>query len=281
MLAIAGPGDSVFVPNPAYPIHAFSPIIASADAVQIPIGPDEDYLANIKRALKKGKKPKVILCGYPSNPTSQIAPEGFFEEIIDIGRKKKIAIIHDLAYADLCFDGYKAPSILQIKGAKEVAVEFYSMSKSFSMAGWRVGFCIGNQEMIAALKKIKGYLDYGAFQPLQITAADVLRGDTSCLHEISEVYRKRRDVLCEGMEPYGWSIPKPKGTMFVWARIPKKFAAKGSLAFSKLLLKKALVALSPGAGFGKCGEGFVRFALVESEERIREATERMGKVLDL
>jgi len=272
VFALTEPGDVVMVPNPTYPIHAYSVIIAGADLRSVRIAPELDFFEEIKKAATSTwPRPKILIISFPSNPTAQVADLTFFENVVGFARENKMLIIHDLAYADLCFDGYRAPSILQVKGAKDVAVEFYSMSKGFSMPGWRVGFCLGNREMVGALARIKSYLDYGMFQPIQIAATVALQSSDECVGETCAIYRTRRDVLCEGLTRLGWQVDKPKATMFVWAKIPEKFAGMGSMAFFKMLMDEALVAASPGTGFGDFGEGFVRFALVENEERIRQA----------
>ncbi|HPM41347.1 MAG TPA: aminotransferase class I/II-fold pyridoxal phosphate-dependent enzyme, partial [bacterium] len=272
VLAAAGPGDVILAPNPTYPIHSYSVVIAGADVRGVRIGPGFDFFENLARAMKTTwPKPKLLIASFPSNPTAQTVELPFFEKLVSFARESGVRIIHDLAYADLCFDGYKAPSILEVPGAKEVAVEFYSMSKGYSMPGWRVGFCLGNPELVAALAKIKSYLDYGMFQPIQIAATVALKSGDGCVGEICETYRRRRDVLCEGLRKIGWEVEKPRATMFVWAKIPERFASAGSAAFSRRILDEADVAASPGVGFGEYGEGFVRFALVENEERIRQA----------
>lgn len=272
VFALTSPGDVVMVPNPTYPIHAYSVIIAGADLRNVRIAPDLDFFEEIKRAAESTwPRPKIMIISFPSNPTAQVVDISFFEKVVEFARENNILVIHDLAYADLCFDGYSAPSILQVKGAKELAVEFYSMSKGFSMPGWRVGFCLGNREMVAALARIKSYLDYGMFQPIQIAATVALQRSDECVSEICEIYRARRDALCDGLARAGWQIDRPRATMFAWAKIPEHFAAMGSVAFCNKLLDEASVAVSPGAGFGDQGEGFVRFALVENEERIKQA----------
>ncbi len=273
MFAAAGPGDVVFVQNPTYPIHIYSVIIAGGDVRSVRTDNETDFFDNLERAVKSiWPKPKWLILSFPSNPTGQMVDLHFFERVIAFAKENSIGVIHDLAYADLVFDGPKrAPSILQVKGAKEVAVEFYSLSKSYSMPGWRVGFCCGNREMVGALRKIKSYLDYGMFQPIQIAATIALNGPEKCVKEIVDTYRERRDALCEGLSRMGWAVPKPPATMFVWAKIPEPFVSMGSLEFGKFLLKQAKVAVSPGIGFGEYGEGHVRFALVENVNRIRQA----------
>ncbi|MFH1831112.1 MAG: aminotransferase class I/II-fold pyridoxal phosphate-dependent enzyme [Pseudomonadota bacterium] len=281
ILACTMPGDVVLAPNPSYPIHPYSVVIAGADVHSVKIGPDIDFLDQIEKAVKSTwPKAKFIIISFPSNPTTQVVDKEFFEKLVSFACDNDIRIIHDFAYADLCFDGYKAPSILEIKGAKDIAVEFYSMSKGFSMPGWRVGFCIGNSKMVGALARIKSYLDYGMFQPVQIAATVGLNESDKYVHEICETYRSRRDALCDGLSRIGWQVNKPRATMFVWVKIPEKFRAEGSEAFVRRMLKEAKVAASPGVGFGEHGEGFVRFALVENEERIRQATRGLKGMME-
>ncbi|OGP99872.1 MAG: alanine transaminase [Deltaproteobacteria bacterium RBG_19FT_COMBO_60_16] len=273
MMAIMGPGDIAMVPNPTYPIHAYSVIIAGADVRYISLTSGEgDFMDRAQRAMKTlWPKPKVMIISFPHNPTTEVVDLSFFKRVVAFTKEHGMLVVHDLAYADLVFDGYKAPSILQVPGAKDVAVEMYSMSKGYSMPGWRVGFVVGNKRMVSALTRLKSYLDYGMFQAIQVAATVALNGPHRVVDEAVEVYRKRRDCLVDGLARIGWEFPKPKGTMFVWAPVPEPFAAIGSLEFSKLLLTKAKVAVSPGVGFGEHGEGFVRFALVENEHRIRQA----------
>lgn len=271
-LATVGPGDAVLVPNPAYPIHPYGFIIAGADIRHVPLGPDIDFFDELEKAIKDSwPKPKMLVLNFPGNPTTQCVELEFFEKVVEIAREHGIWVVHDLAYAEIVFDGYKAPSILQVPGAKEVAVEFYSLSKTYNMPGWRVGFMVGNTALVAALTRMKSYLDYGMFTPIQVAAIHALEGPQDCVNEIVERYRVRRDVLCEGLNSLGWEVEKPKGTMFVWAPIPEQFRELGSLEFSKLLLKEAKVAVSPGIGFGDYGDGFVRFGLIENEHRTRQA----------
>ncbi|HOV86664.1 MAG TPA: aminotransferase class I/II-fold pyridoxal phosphate-dependent enzyme [Syntrophobacteraceae bacterium] len=280
VLVLISPGDVVFSPNPTYPIHPYSAIIAGGDVRSIPISPDSNFLEDLEKATKQTwPRPRLLIISFPHNPTTAVVDLEFFRKIVDFAKENRIMVIHDLAYADLTFDGYRAPSFLQVPGAKEVGVEFFSMSKSFSMAGWRVGFCVGNSEMISALTRIKSYLDYGVFQPIQIAAIIALNGNQSCVREISEVYRVRRDVLVDGLNRIGWHIEKPRGTMFVWARIPERFRDMGSVGFSKYLIEEAKVAVSPGLGFGEYGDEYVRFALVENEKRTRQAIRGMRKAL--
>lgn len=278
VLALINPGDVVFSPNPTYPIHPYSAIIAGGDVRSIPIGPDRDFFEDLQIAAKQTwPRPKMLIISFPHNPTTTVVDLAFFEKVVAFARDHHLMVIHDLAYADLVFDGYTAPSILQVPDAKDVAVEFFSMSKSYSMAGWRVGFCVGNREMVGALTRLKSYLDYGIFQPIQIAAIIALNGDQNCVKEIVETYRSRRDVLVHGLGRIGWRMPKPKGTMFVWAPIPERFRAMGSVEFSKFLIEKAKVAVSPGLGFGEYGDDHVRFALVENEMRIKQAIRGIRK----
>ncbi len=282
VMAILGPGDIAMVPNPTYPIHAYSVIIAGADVRSISLTSGEgDFMDRAQRAMKTiWPKPKVMIISFPHNPTTETVDLAFFKRVVAFAKEHELLVIHDLAYADLVFDGYKAPSILQVPGAKDVAVEMYSMSKGYSMPGWRVGFVVGNKRMVSALTRIKSYLDYGMFQAIQIAATVALNGPQRVVDEAVEVYRKRRDCLVDGFARIGWDFPKPKGPMFVWAPLPEPYAALGSLEFSKLLLSKARVAVSPGIGFGEHGEGFVRFALVENEHRIRQAIRGVKLLLD-
>ena len=271
-MATVGPGDAVLVPNPAYPIHPYGFIIAGADIRHVQMTPDIDFFEELEKAIKDSwPKPKMLVLNFPGNPTTQCVELDFFEKVVAIAKEHEIWIVHDLAYADIVFDGYKAPSILQVEGARDVAVEFYSLSKSYNMPGWRVGFMVGNQTLVAALARMKSYLDYGMFTPIQVAAIAALEGPQECVAEISEMYRKRRDVLCEGLNALGWKVEKPKATMFVWAPIPEKYKHLGSLEFSKLLLKEAKVAVSPGIGFGDYGDDYVRFGLIENEHRTRQA----------
>ena len=271
-MAVVDRGDAVLVPNPAYPIHPFGFVIAGADVRHIPIGPDIDFFEELQRSIRDSwTKPKMLLINFPSNPTTQCVDLDFFTKIIEIAREHKIWVIQDLAYADIVFDGYQAPSILQVPGAKDIAVEFFSMSKSYNMPGWRVGFMVGNPKLVNALSRIKSYLDYGTFTPIQIAAITALKEDQKCVTDICDMYCGRRDVLCDGLNSMGWKVDKPKGTMFVWAPIPEQFKAMGSLEFSKKVLIEAKVAVSPGIGFGSYGDNFVRFALIENEHRTRQA----------
>jgi len=271
-LATVGPGDAVLVPNPAYPIHPYGFIIAGADIRHVPLVPGIDFFEELVKAIKDSwPRPKMLVLNFPGNPTTQCVELEFFEKVVEIAREHKIWVVHDLAYADIVFDGYQAPSILQVAGAKEVAVEFFSLSKSYNMPGWRVGFMCGNPKLVAALARMKSYLDYGMFTPIQVAAIAALEGPQDCVAEIRERYRSRRDVLCDGLNSIGWEVEKPRGTMFVWAPIPEQFRKLGSLEFSKLLLKEAKVAVSPGIGFGEYGDDHVRFGLIENEHRTRQA----------
>ena len=281
VLATMGPGDIALVPNPTYPIHAFSVIIAGADVRSISLTSGEgDFIDRAERAIKMmWPRPKMMILSFPHNPTTQVVELDFFKRVVAFAKEHKLLVVHDLAYADLVFDGYKAPSILQVPGAKDVAVEMYSMSKGYSMPGWRVGFVVGNKRLVGALTRMKSYLDYGIFQAIQVAATVALNGPQRVVDEAVEVYRKRRDCLVEGFARIGWEFEKPKGTMFVWAPIPEPFREMGSVEFSKLLLTKAKVAVSPGIGFGEHGEGFVRFALVENEHRIRQAIRGVKEML--
>ncbi len=280
ILVTIRPGDVVFTPNPTYPIHPFSAIIAGGDVRGIPVGPDSDFFENLMDATRQTwPKPKVLILSYPHNPTTEVVDIEFFEKIVDYAKEHNIMVIHDFAYADLVFDDYKAPSFLQVKGAKDVGVEFFSLSKSYSMPGWRVGFCVGNKETIGALRRIKSYLDYGIFQPIQIASIIALNGPQDCVKDIRETYRTRRDALISGLNRIGWNIKSPKGTMFVWAKIPDKYMKMGSVEFSKFLIKEAQVAVSPGLGFGEYGDDYVRFALIENNMRINQAVRGIKKVL--
>ena len=270
--AIVGAGDTVLVPNPAYPIHPYGFVIAGADIQHVPCGPDDDFLAELERSIKNTwPKPKMLVLNYPSNPTTECVELDFFERIIKIAKEHEIWVVQDLAYADIAFDGYLAPSILQVKGAKDIAVEFFSLSKSYNMPGWRVGFMVGNPTLVGALAKIKSYLDYGMFTPIQVAAIEALEGDQSCVKEISDMYQDRRDVLCSGLNAISWEVTPPKATMFVWAKIPEFYQDMGSLEFTKKLLKIAKVGVSPGVGFGDYGDQYVRFGLIENEHRTRQA----------
>jgi alanine-synthesizing transaminase len=280
LFAVIGPGDAVVSPNPAYPIHQYGVVMAEGHACMLPMPNPAVFLEGLERLYRtSARKPKLILISFPHNPTTQCVDLDFFKEIIRLASHHGSMVVHDFAYADLCFDGYKAPSILQVPGAKDIAVEIFSMSKSYNMAGWRVGFCLGNKKMIAALARIKSYLDYGVFQPIQIAAIIALRECEQDTEKICSIYQRRRDLLIKGLNHAGWEVEKPKGSMFVWAEIPEQYRQMGSLEFSKLLLEKALVAVSPGIGFGPLGEGHVRFALIENDHRTRQATKSIQQFL--
>jgi len=280
VLATVSPGDVVFAPNPTYPIHPYSVIIAGGDLRSIPIGPDRDFFEDLLAATKQTwPAPKMLIISYPHNPTTAVVDRAFFEKIVAFCREHDMIVVHDFAYADLVFDGYTPPSFLQVPGAKEIGVEFFTLSKSYSMPGWRVGFCVGNPQLIAALRRIKSYLDYGMFQPIQIAAIIALNGPYDCVQEIVEIYRQRRDALVDGLNRAGWAIDKPKGTMFVWAKIPEPYRKMGSIEFAKMLMVKARVAVSPGIGFGQYGDDHVRFALIENPHRINQAIRGIKQVL--
>ncbi|MCG5512939.1 alanine transaminase [Ectothiorhodospira shaposhnikovii] len=271
-LATLGPGDAVLVPNPAYPIHPYGCVIAGADIRHVPLTPDVDFFAELERAIQDSwPRPKMLILNFPANPTTQCVELEFFEKVVAIAREHKIWVVHDLAYAEIVFDGYKAPSILQVPGAKDLAVEFYTLSKTYNMPGWRVGFMCGNPTLVSALGRIKSYLDYGTFTPIQVAAITALEGPQECVEEIRQLYRVRRDVLCDGLNALGWPVEKPKATMFVWAPIPEQYRHMGSLEFCKKLLRDAKVAVSPGIGFGTYGDTHVRFGLIENEHRTRQA----------
>jgi alanine-synthesizing transaminase len=280
LFAVIGPGDQVISPNPAYPIHQYGVVMAEGHSLMLEMPTPGAFLDQLEDLYRKSwTRPKLILVSFPHNPTTHVVSLDFFRDLIALASRHGTMVVHDFAYADLCFDGYKAPSILQVEGAKECAVEIFSMSKSYNMAGWRVGFCLGNARMISALARIKSYLDYGVFQPIQIASIIALRECEQDTQEIREVYRTRRDVLIEGLCKGGWQVDPPRGTMFVWAPLPEPYRHLGSLEFSKRLLEKALVAVSPGIGFGPLGEGHVRFALVENEHRTRQACRSIRQFL--
>jgi alanine-synthesizing transaminase len=277
LFAIIGPGDVVVSPNPAYPIHQYGVIMAEGEAHMLPMPDAATFLQGLKDLYKTSvKPPKVILISFPHNPTTVTVDLDFMREIVDLARQHGTYIIHDFAYAELGFDGYRPPSILQVPGAIDYAVEIYSMTKTFNMAGWRVAYCLGNRRLIAALTRIKSYLDYGIFQPIQLASVVALRECESAPAQICEVYQSRRDVLVKGLHDAGWLVDSPKATMFLWARIPDEFQAMGSLEFAKTLMREAQIAVSPGIGFGPMGEGFVRFSLIEEDDRVRAATARVG-----
>jgi alanine-synthesizing transaminase len=272
MWVLVQPGDAAVVPSPSYPIHLFAPVFAGAVVERIPMGPEEDLLGNVVEAFERSRpRPRVLLLSFPHNPTTAVVDAGFMQRIVDFAREQELLIVHDFAYADLAFDGHVPPSILQADGAAEVAVELYTLTKSFSMAGWRVGFVVGNTEVVEALARLKSYLDYGTFQPIQIAAIVAMNEAPDFPREVCEVYRSRRDVLCDGLARIGWPVQRPKGTMFVWAPIPEPYRGLGSLEFAVKLAREARVAVSPGVGFGTDGDGHVRFALVENEQRIGQA----------
>ncbi len=277
-LATLSPGDVVLVPNPTYPIHAYSVVIAGGDVRSVPLIKEEDFFQQLLTATKDSwPHPKMVILSFPHNPTTRVVDLHFFEKLVDFAKEHHLMVVHDLAYADIVFDDYRAPSLLQVKGAKEIGVEFFSLSKSYNMAGWRVGFAAGNPHMLGALARLKSYVDYGIFQPIQIASIIALKEDQECVRETVEIYRRRRDTLIQGLKRVGWEIEKPKGTMFVWAEIPKPFQKMGSIDFAKFLLREAKVAVSPGVGFGEYGEGYVRFALVENEARIKQAIQGIRK----
>jgi alanine-synthesizing transaminase len=274
------PGDSVLVPEPTYPIHTYSMILSGANVTTVPLAFDSDFFADLVTAYERSQpKPRVVLCSFPHNPTTALVGLDFFEQLVDFAKKRDVIVVHDLAYADLVFDAERAPSLMQVPGAKDVGVEFFSMSKSYSMPGWRLAFAVGNPQIIGALTKLKSYLDYGVFQPIQIAGIIALNECTEVPKQIREIYRTRRDVLCDGLERIGWPITRPPATMFAWAPIPESFVDMGSLEFAKFLVSEAKVAVSPGVGFGQAGDGFIRFALVENEQRIRQALRGIRKAL--
>jgi alanine-synthesizing transaminase len=272
VLATLGRGDTVLVPNPSYPIHIYGPIIAGADVRSVPMTTEAEFLAEVERTIRLSiPKPTMLILNFPSNPTAQCVELPFFEKIVALAREHGIWIVHDLAYADICFDGWKAPSIMQVPGARDVAVEFFTMSKSYNMAGWRVGFMVGNRDLVNALARIKGYHDYGTFTPIQVATIAALEGPQDCVHDIAATYERRRDVMVKGLIEAGWPVEKPKASMYVWAPIPERYRAMGSLEFAKRLLAEAKVSVSPGIGFGEFGDGHVRFAMIENEARTRQA----------
>lgn len=277
-LAVLGPGDIAICPSPSYPIHHYSVIIANADLRVVPLRQDEDFFASLQESVRQcWPRPKMLLLSFPHNPTTATVDMDFFTRIVDFAKENNLFVVHDFAYADLSFDGYQPPSFLQAPGAKDIGVEFFTLSKSYDMPGWRVGFVCGNQEALAALGRLKSYFDYGIFQPVQIAAIHALNGPQDYVEEVRQRYKKRRDVLIDGLDRVGWRLPRPKGTMFVWAEIPEPFRALGSMEFAKFLLTEAKVSVSPGVGFGPYGEGFVRFALIENEHRTRQAIRGIRK----
>ena len=272
MLATLDAGDTVLVPNPSYPIHIYGAVIAGANIHSVAMTPGSDFFVEIERAVRESiPKPKMMILGFPSNPTAQCVDLEFFERVVKLAREHNIMVVHDLAYADICFDGYKAPSIMQVPGARDVAVEFFTMSKSYNMAGWRVGFMVGNKDLVNALARIKSYHDYGTFTPIQVASIAALDGPQDCVTEVVQKYQNRRDVLCKGLHEAGWMVDIPKASMYIWARIPEPYRAAGSLDFAKRILEHAKVAVSPGIGFGEYGDEYVRFALIENEQRTRQA----------
>jgi len=278
-LAILDSRDTVLVPNPSYPIHIYGPVIAGAHIVSVPVHDQEQFLAQLEELIPRmTPRPKALIVNFPSNPTTECVELPFLARLVELAREYGFHLIHDLAYADLAFDGYKPPSVLQVPGAKDVAVEFFTMSKSYNMPGWRVGFMVGNPVLVSALARLKSYFDYGTFTPIQVASIAALEGPQECVHEICEIYRKRRDVLVEGLNKMGWPVAMPKATMFVWAQIPEQYRKLGSLEFSKLLLTEAKTAVSPGIGFGDYGDGHVRFSLIENEERTRQALRGMKQM---
>ena len=280
-LATTGPGDAILVPNPSYPIHPYGFVISGADIRHVPMAADEtEFFGELENAIRNSyPKPKMLVLNFPSNPTTHCVDLEFFERVVAIAKEHEIWVVQDLAYADLCYDGYEAPSILQVDGAKDVAVEFFSMSKSYNMPGWRVGFCCGNSQLVGALARMKSYLDYGMFTPIQVAAISALEGDQTCVKEINALYKSRRDVLCTGLNAAGWPVQSPKATMFVWVELPECYREMGSLEFSKKLLTQAKVAVSPGIGFGEYGEGYVRFGLIENEHRTRQAIRNIKRMM--
>ena len=272
MLACTDRGDTVLVPNPSYPIHIYGAIIAGADVRSVKMIPGVDFLAELERAIiETVPRPKMMILGFPSNPTAQCADLDFFAKVIELGKRYGVWVVHDLAYADICYDGYKAPSIMQVPGAKDIAVEFFTMSKSYNMAGWRLGFMVGNKDLVHALARIKSYHDYGTFTPLQVAAIEALEGDQSCVEEMRLKYQKRRDLMVKGLREIGWPVECPNASMYIWAKIPEPYRHLGSVEFSKRLLEDAKVAVSPGIGFGEYGDDHVRIALIENEFRTRQA----------
>ena len=280
-LATLSQGDSVIVPSPAYPIHPYGAVIAGAEIIYINVDDDHDsFFASLDSAINNSwPTPKMLITNFPSNPTTKCVDIDFFKELVRIAKKYKVYIVHDIAYADIVFDNYKAPSLLQVSGAKDIGVEFYTLSKSYNMPGWRIGFMCGNKKLVNALSRIKSYVDYGTYTPLQVGAIAALEGPQDCVQEIRDMYKSRRDVLCKGLNDIGWNITPPRATMFVWAEIPKKYKDLGSLEFSKKLLKENNVAVSPGIGFGKHGDDFVRFSLIENEQRTKQAVRSLKTII--
>jgi alanine-synthesizing transaminase len=280
MWVLVQPGDAAVVPSPSYPIHLFAPAFAGAVVEQVPVGADEDLFGNVVEAFERSRpRPRVLVLSFPHNPTTATVESDFMQRVVDFAREREMLVVHDFAYADIAFDGHRPPSILQAEGAAEVAVELYTLTKSFSMAGWRVGFVIGNAEVVQALARLKSYLDYGTFQPIQIAAIVALNEASDFPEEVCEIYRSRRDALCDGLARIGWPVARPKGTMFVWAPVPEPYRELGSLEFAVKLAREARVAVSPGIGFGPGGDGHVRFALVENEQRIGQAVAGLRRAL--
>ena len=278
---LLGPGDSALVPEPTYPIHTYAMLLAGANVTAVPLSFGSDFFADLVESYERSEpKPRAVLCSFPHNPTTAVADLDFFAQLVEFAKQRDAAVVHDLAYADLVFDADHAPSLMQVPGAKDVGVEFFSMSKSYSMAGWRLAFAVGNRDMIGALTKLKSYLDYGVFQPIQIAGIIALNECGEVPKQIREIYRARRDALCDGLERIGWEITRPPATMFAWAKIPDEFAPMGSLEFAKHLVREAKVAVSPGVGFGASADEYVRFALVENEQRIRQAVRGLRKALE-
>jgi len=280
VLVTIRPGDVVFSPDPTYPIHPYSAIIAGGDVRGIPLSPDRDFFEDLIAATRQTwPRPKMLIISFPHNPTTEVVDLSFFEKVVDYAKEHDMLVIHDLAYADLVFDGYVAPSFLQVPGAKDVGVEFFSLSKSYNMPGWRVGFCVGNPEIVGALRRIKSYLDYGIFQPIQIASIIALNGPQECVKKTVQAYKTRRDTLINGLNRVGWPVKRPKGTMFVWAKIPDQYIKMGSVEFSEMLIRKAKVAVSPGLGFGEYGDEYVRFALIENKMRTNQAIRGIRKIM--
>ena len=280
VLVTIRPGDVVFSPDPTYPIHPYSAIIAGGDVRGIPLTPDRDFFEDLIAATRQTwPRPKILIISFPHNPTTEVVDLAFFEKVVDYAKEHDILVIHDLAYADLVFDGYVAPSFLQVPGAKDVGVEFFSLSKSYNMPGWRVGFCVGNPEIVGALRRIKSYLDYGIFQPIQIASIIALNGPQECVKKTVQAYKTRRDTLINGLNRVGWPVKRPKATMFVWAKIPDQYIKMGSVEFSEMLIREAKVAVSPGLGFGEYGDEYVRFALIENKMRTNQAIRGIRKIM--
>jgi alanine-synthesizing transaminase len=280
MWTLVGPGDSALVPTPSYPIHIYAPLFAGADVRQVRLGPDEDFFANLMESWESAwPRPRVIVFSFPHNPTTECVDLAWMQRLVAFAREHEVLLVHDFAYSDTAFDGYQPPSLLQVPGARDVAVELYTLTKSFSMAGWRVAFLVGNREMVGALTKLKSYLDYGTFQPIQIAAIVAMNEAPDYPKVVNEIYQSRRDALCDGLNRIGWEVARPRGTMFVWAPVPEPYREMGSLEFAKFLVTEAGVATSPGVGFGNGGEGFVRFALIENEQRVGQGIRSLRRVL--